>query len=210
MASANRPVCYADPADHCSHRIRLALAEKGIDVRIVEVAAGQRPPEPVAAAAPLRLPALVDRDLVIDEPEVLLEYLEERHPHPPLLPAYPVERARSRLLMRRILRDWYPLLDRLQAPGGDEAGRAIARRELAASLSEAAPLFAAQPFFLSTEFSLVDCCLLPLLWRLPALDIELPPGQARPLLDYMERLFARDSFQASLSSTERALRRGVR
>ncbi len=208
MASANRPVCYSDPADHYSHRIRLALAEKGIDVQIVEVTPGQRPPALAASGTEFRLPTLMERDLLIYEPGVVLEYLEERYPHPPLLPAYPVERARSRLLMHRIQRDWCTLADRLQAGMTDGATREATRRELAGSLTGVAPLFAAQPFFLSAEFSVLDCCLLPLLWRLPALGIELP-GQAKPLLDYMERLFVRDSFQASLSSTERALRRGV-
>lgn len=208
MAAVNRLACYSDPADHYSHRVRLALAEKGVAVQIVDVAAGQCPPA-LAAANPYRsLPTLVDRDLAIYEPGVLLEYLEERYPHPALLPVYPVARANSRLLMHRIQRDWCSLADRLLDTCADERGREVARAELCASLSAVAPVFAAQPFFLSDEFSLVDCCLLPILWRLPSMDIELP-RQAKPLLEYMERQFARDSFQASLSITERALRRGA-
>src|SRR5574344_858634 len=106
MAAVNRLACYSDPADHYSHRVRLALAEKGVAVQIVDVAAGQCPPA-LAAANPYRsLPTLVDRDLAIYEPGVLLEYLEERYPHPALLPVYPVARANSRLLMHRIQRDW--------------------------------------------------------------------------------------------------------
>lgn len=205
MAAVNRLACYSDPADHYSHRVRLALAEKGVAVQIVDVAAGQCPPA-LAAANPYRsLPTLVDRDLAIYEPGVLLEYLEERYPHPALLPVYPVARANSRLLMHRIQRDWCVPVDRLLDERTAAAARPALRDELRDSLVGVAALFAGKPFFLSEEFGMLDCCLLPLLWRLPLLGIELP-AQAKPLLGYMERLFVRDSFQASLSATERAMR----
>ena len=133
-----------------------------------------------------------------------MEYLEERYPHPPLLPAYPVTRGQSRLLMHRIGRDWCSLVDAIlqAAPGADLAA---ARKELRESLTGVAPIFAEKPFFLSDDFSLVDCCLLPLLWRLPRLGVDLPRA-AKPLQDYMDRMFARDSFRSSLSVTEREMR----
>lgn len=205
MAAVNRLTCYSDPADHYSHRVRIVLAEKAVGVEIIEVAGGQCP-APLAEANPYAsLPTLVDRDLALYESSVVMEYLDERYPHPPLLPVYPLARANSRLLMHRIQRDWCARVDRILDPRAAESVRQQARKELCESLSGVAALFAGKPFFLSEEFSMVDCCLLPILWRLPQLDIELP-RQAKPLLDYMQRLFARDSFQASLSATERAMR----
>lgn len=205
MAAPNRLACYSDPADHYSHRVRLMLAEKGVEAEIIEVLPGQFPAQLAELNPYLSLPTLVDRNLALYEPQVVMEYLDERYPHPPLLPAYPVSRANSRLLIHRIQRDWVALADRILDARNGEAERLQARKELRESLTGVAALFAGKPFFLSDEFSMVDCCLLPILWRLPQLGIELP-RQAKPLLDYMERQFARPAFQASLTPTERAMR----
>ncbi len=205
MAALNRLACYSDPADHYSHRVRIVLAEKGVEAEIIEVLPGQLPVQLAEVNPYASLPTLVDRDLALYEPGVVMEYLDERYPHPPLLPVYPVARGNSRLLMHRIQRDWCTLVDRVLDARTSEAARAQARKELRESLTGVAALFGGQPFFLSEEFSMVDCCLLPILWRLPLLGIELP-RQAKPLLDYMERLFARPAFQASLTATERAMR----
>lgn len=205
MAAINRLACYSDPASHYSHRVRIALAEKAVSVEIIDVPQGSCPPQLQAANPYGSLPTLVDRDLALYEPGVLLEYLDERYPHPPLLPVYPLARANARLLMHRIQRDWCVRVDQILDERLAESLRLQVRRELRESLSGVAALFAGKPFFLSDEFGMVDCCLLPLLWRLPLLGIELP-RQAKPLLDYMERLFVRDSFQSSLSATERAMR----
>lgn len=205
MAATNKLACYSDPADHYSHRVRLVLAEKAVQVEIIDVQAG-RCPAKLAEVNPYgSLPTLVDRDLALYESSVVMEYLDERYPHPPLLPVYPVARANSRLLMHRIQRDWCQLVDRILDPRSKEADKAQARKELRESLTGVSPLFADKAFFLSDELSLVDCCLLPILWRLPQLGIELP-RPAKPLLDYMERMFAREAFQASLSSVERNMR----
>jgi RNA polymerase-associated protein len=205
MAALNRLACYTDPADHYSHRVRIVLAEKGVSAEIIEVLPGQCPSQLAEVNPYVSLPTLVDRDLALYEPSVVMEYLDERYPHPPLLPVYPVARANSRLLMHRIQRDWCALVDRILDARSAEGARTQARKELRESLTGVAALFADKPFFLSEEFSMVDCCLLPILWRLPQLGIELP-RQAKPLLDYMERLFARPAFQASLTATERAMR----
>lgn len=205
MAALNRLACFSDPADHYSHRVRIVLAEKAVGAEIIELPAGQFSAQLLEVNPYGSLPTLVDRDLALYEPSVVMEYLDERYPHPPLLPVYPVARANSRLLMHRIQRDWCVLVDRILDARSADSARAQARKELRESLIGVAALFAGKPFFLSEEFSMVDCCLLPILWRLPQLDIELP-RQAKPLLDYMERLFARDSFQASLSAIERAMR----
>ncbi len=205
MAATNRLGCYSDPADHYCHRVRLVLAEKGVSVDIVDVEAGQCPVKLAEVNPYASVPTLVDRDLVLYEPGVILEYLEERYPHPPLLPVYPVARANTRLLAHRIQRDWCSLADRILDQRVAEAQRAQARKELRESLIGVSPIFAEKPYFMSDEISLVDCCLLPILWRLPRLGIELPRA-AKPLLDYMERNFAREAFQASLSAVERNMR----
>ncbi|MBV6286052.1 MULTISPECIES: glutathione S-transferase N-terminal domain-containing protein [Pseudomonas] len=205
MGVTNRLACYSDPADHYSHRVRIVLAEKGVSVEIISVEAGRQPPKLLEANPYGSVPTLVDRDLALYESTVVMEYLDERYPHPPLLPVYPVARANSRLLIHRIQRDWCSLVDLILDPRSKEAARVQARKELRESLTGVSPLFADKPCFLSEEQSLVDCCLLPILWRLPVLGIELP-RPAKPLLDYMERQFAREAFQASLSAAERDMR----
>ncbi|MBC9252117.1 stringent starvation protein A [Pseudomonas alcaligenes] len=205
MAAPNKLACYSDPADHYSHRVRLVLAEKGVSAEIIDVEGGRCPPRLAEVNPYGSLPTLVDRDLALYESTVVMEYLDERYPHPPLLPVYPVARANSRLLIHRIQRDWCKLVDQILDPRIKEAQKVLARKELRESLTGVSPLFADKPFFLSEELSLVDCCLLPILWRLPLLGIELP-RPAKPLLDYMERQFAREAFQASLSAVERNMR----
>lgn len=205
MGVTNRLACYSDPADHYSHRVRIVLAEKGVSAEIIFVEAGRQPPKLIEVNPYCSLPTLVDRDLALWESTVVMEYLDERYPHPPLMPVYPVARANSRLLIHRIQRDWCGLVDLILDSRTKEAARAVARKELRESLTGVSPLFADKPFFLSEEQSLVDCCLLPILWRLPILGIELP-RPAKPLLDYMERQFAREAFQASLSGVERDMR----
>lgn len=205
MGVTNRLACYSDPADHYSHRVRIVLAEKGVSAEIISVEVGRHPPKLIEVNPYGSLPTLVDRDLALWESTVVMEYLDERYPHPPLLPVYPVARANSRLLIHRIQRDWCGLVDLILDSRSKEAVRVQARKELRESLTGVSPLFADKPFFLSEEQSLVDCCLLPILWRLPILGIELP-RPAKPLLDYMERQFAREAFQASLSGVERDMR----
>ncbi len=205
MGVTNRLACYSDPADHYCHRVRLVLAEKGIAAEIIEVHPGRCPPRLAEANPYGSVPTLVDRDLALYESTVVMEYLEERYPHPPLMPVYPVARGNTRLLIHRIQRDWCVLVDRILDARSKEAERVQARKELRESLTGVSPLFGDKPYFLSEEMSLVDCCLLPILWRLPMLGIELP-RPAKPLLDYMERQFAREAFKASLSAVERDMR----
>lgn len=197
---------FSDPRDHYSHRVRMVLAEKGVAVEIVD-ADGRNLPEDVAALNPYQtLPTLLDRELVLYESTVIMEYLDERFPHPPLLPVYPVARAQSRLMMHRIRKDWCARLDLLMAGKGREATLEKARKELRESLLAVSPIFAEKPFFMSEEFTLVDCCVAPILWRLPEAGIEMPDRQTRPLKRYMQRVFERDTFQASLSEAEMEMR----
>ena len=180
MSSINKLTCFSDPADHYSHRVRLALAEKGVTCVAVEVVAGQCPAQLAEINPYGSLPTLADRDLALYDSTVVMEYLDERYPHPPLLPVYPVARANSRLLIHRIQRDWCSAVDLILNTKTKEPARVQARKELRESLIGVSPVFADKPFFLSEEFSLVDCCLLPIMWRLPPLIIK-SPRQARPL-----------------------------
>ncbi|KKL47227.1 hypothetical protein LCGC14_2337630, partial [marine sediment metagenome] len=134
---------------------------------------------------------------------IIMEYLDERFPHPPLMPVYPVMRGRSRLMMHRIDTDWYSLAAKIYANGAESAQ---AREELTEALLAVSAIFTEAPYFMSEEFSLVDCYLAPLLWRLPELGIELTGAGSKEMKEYMIRLFERESFQASLTETEREIR----
>ncbi|BFM08353.1 stringent starvation protein SspA [Halioxenophilus aromaticivorans] len=206
VAKRSSMTYFSDAQDHYSHRVRIVLAEKGVSVDIID-ADPKNLPEEVTDLNPYgSLPTLVDRDLALYETKVMMEYLDERFPHPPLLPVYPVARAQSRLWMHRIEKDWSPMVDVILAGKNKEAA-AKARKELKDSLMAVAPIFAEMNFFMSEEFSIVDCCMAPILWRLDAMDINLPSTkQTKPLTDYMDRLFERESFQASLTELEREMR----
>ena len=193
---------FSDPRDHYSHRVRMVLAEKGVTVDIVDVVGGKIP-EDLAEVNPYNtLPTLADRDLVLYESNVIMEYLDERFPHPPLLPVYPVQRALSRLWITRVEKEWSSKLDLLMLGKGREAALTKARKELRESIIAIAPIFAEKPFFMNEEFSLVDCCVAPILWRLKEVGITLPEKSTRPLFKYMQMIFERDAFRQSLTETE--------
>lgn len=198
---------FSDSSDHYSHRVRIVLAEKGVSVDVIPVDPRNKPGELAELNPYNSLPTLVDRDeLALYEARVIMEYLDERFPHPPLLPVYPVARAKTRLWMHRLERDWSPLVDAI-LHGKNKEQVAKARADLSGSLLATAPIFAEKPFFMSDEFTMMDCCLGAILWRLPVLDISFPnTRQSRPLLEYMERLFSHEAFQASLSEQERDMR----
>ncbi|MFN3713919.1 MAG: glutathione S-transferase N-terminal domain-containing protein [Alcanivoracaceae bacterium] len=197
---------FSNPRDHYSHRVRIVLAEKGVTVDIVDVEIHDKP-EDLAHYNPYNeVPTLVDRDLSLYQSSVIMEYLDERFPHPPLLPVYPVARATSRQLIHRIERDWCGHVDTILRGEEKEAVLNKHRKELRESLIAVAPLFLDKPFFMNEEFTLVDCALAPILWRLPVLGLDLPAKQCKPISDYAERMFDRDGFQASLSDQERELR----
>lgn len=197
---------FSDPADHYSHRVRIVLAEKGVTVDIVDVQ-GNDKPEDLAQLNPYNeVPTLVDRELTLFQANVIMEYLDERFPHPPLLPVYPVARAQSRQLIHRVERDWCVHVDALVRGTEKEATLNKRRKELRDTLITVAPLFGDSPFFMNEEFTLVDCVVAPIFWRLPSLGIDLPAKQCAPIIEYAERMYDRDSFQASLTEQERELR----
>lgn len=194
---------YSDNQDPYSHQVRIVLAEKGVNVEIHDINPKEVPESLLEINPYGSAPTLLDRELVLYQAPIIMEYLDERFPHPPLLPVYPVARAEHRKMMFRIEHDFYSLVRTIQVGSDKDAEQA--RSILRDSLVAIEPVFADKPYFLSEEFSLIDCALAPLLWRLPKLGIEIPKS-AKALHAYMQRVFQRDSFQASLSEIERELR----
>jgi RNA polymerase-associated protein len=190
---------FSSATDPESHRVRVVLAEKGITVEILDVAEGKQSENLLDLNPYNSVPTLVDRELVLYDPRAIMEYLDERFPHPPLMPVDPVSRARTRLALYRIEKDWYDLVPALESRTEKTVSKA--RKMLRDSLTAGAEVFAAKPYFLSDEFSLVDATIVPMLWRLKHFEIDLP-RQAKPVIQYAERMFERESFKASLSDSE--------
>jgi RNA polymerase-associated protein len=193
---------FSDTIDIYSHQARIVLAEKGVGVEISFTIPDELPEDLLELNPYGTVPTLVDRELVLYNSHIIMEYLDERFPHPPLMPVYPVSRGQSRLTMHRIQNDWYVLAEKIMANKGDLE---VTRNELREALLALAPLFAETPYFMSEEFSLVDCYIAPLLWRLPALGIELTGAGSKDLKAYMKRIFERPSFIASLTDQEREI-----
>jgi len=191
----------SDACPRC-HMVRIVLAEKGINYDVQPVDLNDTPEDLKDLNPYNEVPTLVDRDLVLYHHQVIMEYLDERFPHPPLMPVDPVSRGRNRLMLYRIERDWYSLADKINANGKDAD---VARKDLRDSLLSAMPIFDSKPFFMSDELSLIDCAIMPLLWRLPHYDIQLP-GSAKALNKYMEQMFKRNAFKHSLSEAEKDMR----
>jgi stringent starvation protein A len=199
MTLFNSPKCA-----HC-HRVRMVLSEKGVTYETMDLDM-ENLPEELGEYNPYRaLPTLVDRDLSLYDVRVITEYLDERFPHPPLMPVDPVQRAQARLALYRLEMDWYPLLD--DVIRGGEKKQARARKLLREGVTEANELFAAKPYFLSDEYSLLDCAVAPILWRLPHYGVEVP-AEAKAVNAYQKRIFARASFRQSLVPGERDMRPG--
>ena len=197
---------FSDSCSQYSHRVRIVLAEKGVTVEIEDIDPKQVTTEILDANPYGTLPTLVDRDLALYESKVIMEYLDERFPHPPLLPVYPVARAKSRLWIQRIENDWCKLVDAIIIDPDSKKSESN-RKEFKESLIAVSDIFVEMPYFMSEDFTLVDCCLAPMLWRLPQLGIELPnTRQTKPLLEYIERIFERPAFQESLTDLEREIR----
>jgi RNA polymerase-associated protein len=185
------------------HRVRFVLAEKGINVEIVNVDLDDSAAADLAELNPYNeTPTLVDRDLLLYDAGVINEYLDERYPHPPLMPVDPVSRARLRLVHHRILRDWYPLAHEINKTTPRRADKP--RKQLKEAIIAANDLFKEAEFLLSDELTLVDCTLAPLFWRLSVFGIDLGrPGSS--VQAYVQRLISRDSFKSSLTNEEREL-----
>jgi len=196
---------FSNPKDVWSHRTRFVLAEKDVTLDIVDVD-GRSLPEDLLDLNPYQsLPTLVERDLVLYDSRIIIEYLDERYPHPPLLPVDPMSRARFKLTLYRLERDWYSLAADIEQIA-DRKRSEEARQTLHDSILANVEVFRAQPYFQSAEFTLVDATIAPVLWRLPSWGIKLSPSQADAVFQYERRVFMRPTFRRSLSWAERALR----
>ena len=196
---------YSDPTAPSSHAVRFVLAEKAINVEIHHVTMDDKPEDLNDLNPYNAILTLVDRDLVLYEPQIIMEYLDERFPHPPLMPVDPVARASNRLYRYRVQRDFYALVDDVES--GNKGVASAARKCLRDHLSTLAPIFAQKTYFMSDDYSLVDCYLAPILWRLPAYGVRLP-AHAKALQKFADRLFEREAFAQSLTEAEYELRGG--
>ena len=194
---------YSDPNNAQSHRVRIVLGEKDLIFKIEEVLSGQNNEDLIALNPNNTTPTFVDRNLVLYESRVIMEYLDERFPHPPLMPVDPVIRAKTRMVLHYIEKDLYGLLDDVKSSG--EKKSSAAKQKLKENLLLSLDFIQGKKYFLSDDFSIIDCSMAPILWRLPEFGIELPKS-AKPIIKYSERLFERSSFLENLSEQEEEIR----
>ena len=196
---------FCDTTDIYGHQIRFVLAEKGVTAEIEFVTADDLPQELLDLNPYATIPTLIDRDLTLYEPHIALEYLDERFPHPPLMPVYPILRANARLAMYRIKKEWYSAYETIIADPNSSAAK-TARKNLLDDLVSISVIFKEKDYFMSDDFTLCDCYFAPLLWRLQMLNIELPKVAEKNYLNYMARIFERPAFMQSLTDDERKMR----
>ncbi|MFZ9034697.1 MAG: glutathione S-transferase N-terminal domain-containing protein [Francisellaceae bacterium] len=188
---------YTKSDDPFCHRIKMILAEKDINADIIDVDKQDKLEELYELNPYGQVPTLMTKDLIVYEPDIIFEYLEERFPYPPLLSVFPLERARTRMLCKQIDEKWMPLLNQaLKAKG--QSAQQQAKLELLKTLFDLIPLLKRQPYLLGDEFGIADCSLAVILYSLPKLGIKLPE-KAMPLVKYAKRVFNRDSFKQSIS-----------
>ena len=189
-----------------SQRCRFVLYEKGMDFEVKDVDIFNKP-EDLAVMNPYnQVPVLVERDLILHESNIINEYIDERFPHPQLMPADPVQRARGRLVLYRMERELFSHVQTLETSESSSKEQAKAREAISQGLTVLAPAFVKNKFILGDDFSMIDVALSPLLWRLNHYDIKLAKTTA-PLLKYAERIFQRDAFIEALTPAEKAMRR---
>lgn len=200
MTSANKrsvPTLFSTKSDIYSHQVRIVLAEKGVAYEIEYINADVISEDLIEVNPRGTVPTLVDRDLMLSNAHIIMEYLDERFPHPPLMPVYPVLRAKCRLNMHHIQNDWYSLIDIVDKdPESVEAKSAL--KQLREEILALGPVFAETKYFLSDDFGLVDCYIAPLLWRLHNLGVQFSGAGSKAVKEYMARVFKRDSFMQSV------------
>ena len=194
---------YSDPKSAQSHRVRIVLGEKDLIFNVEDVEVGQNNEDLIALNPNNTTPTFVDRNLVLYESRVIMEYLDERFPHPPLMPVDPVIRAKTRMVLHYIEKDLYGLLDDIKSSGEKKSN--AAKLKLKENLMLSLDFIQGKKFFLSDDFSIIDCSMAPIIWRLPEYGIELPKS-AKPILKYADKLFERTSFVENLSEQEEEMR----
>jgi RNA polymerase-associated protein len=187
-----------------SHRCRIVLFEKDMDFEVIDVDMHNKPEEIASISPSGKMPVLVERDLILTESNIINEYIDERFPHPQLMPPDPVMRARARLVLFNFEQDLFSHVNTLEHSLGKGSDKA--RQEIRDSLTQLTPILTKQKYLMNDEFSMLDVAIAPLLWRLEHYGIELPKVAA-PVLKYRERLFSRPAFINALTPTEKALRK---
>ncbi|ARU05950.1 glutathione S-transferase [Comamonas serinivorans] len=203
-------VLYSGTTCPFSHRCRFVLFEKGMDFEIRDVDLYNKP-EDIAVMNPYgQVPILVERDLILYESNIINEYIDERFPHPQLMPGDPVDRARVRLFLLNFEKELFTHVSVLEASNrsGKSADKAVekARSHIRDRLTQMAPVFLKNKFILGENFSMLDVALAPLLWRLDHYGIELSKNAA-PLLKYAERIFSRPAYIEALTPSEKVMRK---
>jgi len=196
---------YSGTTDPFSQRCRIVLYEKGMeDFQVIDVDIYNKP-EDLAAINPYNMvPVLVERDLVLSESNIINEYIDERFPHPQLMPADPVMRARARLFLHRFENEMFSHIQLIES--GTQKVAEKSRHALRDNLTQIAPIFAKQKYMLNEEYSMLDVAIAPLLWRLEHYDIQLG-REAAPLMKYAERIFSRKAYIDSMTPAEKAMRK---
>ena len=197
---------YSGTACPFSHRCRIVLFEKGMDFEILDVDIHSKP-EDLSVMNPYNeVPVLLERDLTLYESNIINEYIDERFPHPQLMPADPIMRARTRLMLFNFERELFIHVKTLEDGSASKKDQEKARGTIRDSLTQIAPIFTKQKYMLGEEFSMLDVAIGPLLWRLEHYGIEVTKAMA-PVLKYAERLFSRQAFIDSLTPNEKAMRK---
>lgn len=194
---------YSGTTDPFSHRCRIVLFEKGMDFQVIDVDLFNKP-EDIAVINPYnQVPVLVERELILYEPNIINEYIDERFPHPQLMPPDPIMRARARQLLHTMEKEIFVHIEALEK-SSKTADKA--RAQVRDRLVEMTPIFAKQKFMLGEDFSMLDVAIAPLLWRLDHYGIDLGK-QAAPLMKYAERIFSRQGFIDALTPSEKVMRK---
>ncbi|ROH87115.1 glutathione S-transferase [Pseudomethylobacillus aquaticus] len=195
---------YSGTTDPYSHRCRFVLFEKGMDFQVIDVDLANKPEDLAVINPHNTVPVLVERDLVLEQANIINEYIDERFPHPQLMPADPVMRARARLFLHNFEDQLFSHIKSIES--GDAKLADEGRAAIRDNLTQIVPLFSRQQYILGDEFSMLDVAITPLLWRLGHYGIELPK-QAAPLLKYAERIFSRPAYIEAMTPSEKAMRR---
>ncbi len=198
-------VLYSGTTCPFSQRCRLVLFEKGMDFEIKDVDLFNKPAEIAEMNPYAQVPILVERELTLYESNIINEYIDERFPHPQLMPADPVMRARARLFLFNFERELFVHVQTLENSNNQKAIEK-ARLQIRDRLTQLAPILLKSKYMLGDDFSMLDVAIAPLLWRLDHYEIELPKSAA-PLMKYAERIFSRPAYIEALTPSEKVMRR---
>ena len=197
-------VLFHDEIGHQSHKVRIVLSEKGISAELEALDPENLPKEILEVNPKGFLPLLLDRELALYKSQLIVEYLDERFPHPPLLPVYPVSRAQTRLILHRIEEEWTHHLDILEDTSSTTAKKNISRKELKKNITNSMMLFDGSDYFRSDEFSVLDATIIPILIRLKFLGVDIPNNKStKNMHEYIERMFENELVQNSLTLREK-------